>query len=147
MPLQRAATGAVHVVAELRYRSARIVRGDRPLVVMLFGALGLAVVLLSGPAQSYLEARDRVESLEVKAAALDGANERLQQRVEDLEDPLTVELLAREEQGFVRPGEVPYTLVPPEVDRPRVNPTRSAPTARPDAWYERVWAAVGDWVG
>ena len=147
MVLQRGATAVVDAAGELRYRAGRVVRGDRPLVVMLLGALTLAVVLLSGPAQSYLEARDRVESLELKAAALDTENERLQRRVEDLEDPLTVELLAREEQGFVRPGEVPYTLIPPEVTRPRITSTRSRPQAEPGAWYQRVWAAVGDWVG
>ena len=144
---QETRTRLGRLVHGVRYRAGRAVRGDRPLALMLFGALTLGVVLLSGPAQSYLEARGRVESLQVKAAALDAENERLQQRVEDLEDPLTVELLAREEQGFIRPGEVPYTLVPPEVARPRITPPRSQAPPGEAPWYERAWARVNGWFG
>ena len=144
--LQRTAMAVAEALEELRYRAGRVVRGDRPLVLMLLGAVALGVVLLSGPAQSYLEARGRVESLQVKAAALDAENERLERRVRDLQDPVTIELLAREEQGFIQPGEVPYTLVPPEVARPRITAPRAEPVTQPGSWYERAWASVNDWL-
>ena len=145
--VQRGASAVADALGELRYRAGRVVRGDRPLVLMLVGAVVLGVVLLSGPAQSHLDARERVQSLEAKAAALDTENERLQRRVNDLQDPLTVELLAREEQGFIRPGEVPYTLVPPEVERPRIATPRLEPLADAGPWYERAWEAVHGWLG
>lgn len=144
--VQRAASTVVDAVDRARYRAGRAVRGDRPLVVMLVGALTLGIVLLSGPAQSYLDARARVETLETKAAALDTANERLRDRAADLQDPLNVELLAREQQGFVRPGEVPYTVVPPEVARPRIaEPLPDTPDVD-GAWYRRAWATLDRWL-
>ncbi len=118
------------------------------MVVGLLGVLVLAGVIISGPAQSYLDARDRVETLEEKAVALDDANAQLEQRVEDLNDPTNIELLAREQQGFVRPGEVAYALVPPEVDRPRITAPREVPTEDPPAWYVRVWESITEgWRG
>jgi cell division protein FtsB len=146
-----AAPGARGRLADARFGLhhgvRRLTRGDRPLLVALAGALALAVVLLSGPAQSYLDGRARVDTLAVKAAALEAENERLGQRAADLEDPGTIELLAREQQGFIRPGEVPYTLVPPEVDRPQITGPRRGPEIEPGAWYERAWQAVRGWVG
>lgn len=112
------------------------------MVVALLAALVLGGVVLSGPVQSYLDARDRVAALEAKAEALDDANAELEQRVEDLNDPLNIELLAREQQGFVRPGEVAYSLAPPEVDRPRITEPRETPPPPPAPWYVRVWQAV-----
>lgn len=128
--------------AAVRTRTARVVRGDRPMVVALLASLLLAAVLVSGPLQSYLDGRDRVATLEAKAEALSGANAELEQRVEDLEDPVNIELLAREQQGFVRPGEVAYSLVPPEVDRPRITEPREPPAPEPDPWYARAWRAL-----
>ena len=130
-----------------RQRIVTATRGDRPLVVVLARALVLAVVVLSGPAQSYLDGRGRVEALEAKAAALEEENEQLEQRAADLSDPLNIELLAREQQGFIRPGEVPYTLVPPEVDRPVITTPRDEAAPASAAWYERAWDTVRDWFG
>jgi cell division protein FtsB len=145
--LQRAAWALAEGLAELRYRIGRAVRGDRPLVVALAGVLVLSVVLLSGPAQSYFDSRARVDALQLKAEALEHENERLEQRVEDLQDPLNVELLAREQLGFIRPGEVPYTLVPPEVDRPRLTTPRETPEAESGPWYRRAWENVRERLG
>jgi cell division protein FtsB len=132
---------------EVRYRVARATRGDRPLILALLGVLGVGVVVLSAPAQSYLDGSSRVQSLETTAAALDDANAELEQRVEDLNDPLNVELLAREQQGFARPGEVPYALVPPEVDRPRITAPRDEAADDPEIWYERAWDTLTGWMG
>ena len=138
---------AVGLLGGVRQRIARVARGDQPLIAILTGAAVLAVVVVSGPAQSYLDGRARVEALEAKATALDEENERLEQRADDLLDPLNVELLAREQQGFIRPGEVPYTLVPPEVERPQITAPRDEPAPSTPAWYERAWESVRDWFG
>jgi cell division protein FtsB len=142
--LQRAVVAIGDGIATARATLVRAVRGDRPLLVALAALLAIAVVVLSQPAQSYLDGRARVDTLAAKAEALDDANEGLERRAEDLRDPGTVELLARETQGFTRPGEVPYALVPPEVDRPVITAPRDQPGVEPDAWYERLWSLVTD---
>lgn len=144
--LQRLAAGSVAGLDELRYRIARGVRGDRPFLIVLLGLLVVSGLVLSGPAQSYLDGRARVDTLDRKAAALDAANADLEQRAADLQDPLNVELLARETQGFIAPGEVPYSLVPPEVDRPRITAPRDAPAAEAEAWHQRTWDVVRGWL-
>jgi cell division protein FtsB len=142
--LQRAVDTGLGAV---RRAVASTTSGNRPLVAVLAGALILSVLMLSGPAQRLLDSRARVDSLAVKAEALERENTVLERRQADLEDPLNVELLAREQQGFIRPGEVPYTLVPPEVDRPRITAPRDAAEAPAPAWYARAWETVRDWVG
>ena len=111
-------------------------------MVALVGMLALAVVILSSPLQSYLDGRERVEGLQVKAAALDGENARLERRVEDLGSDRTIELLAREHLGLVRPGEVLYTLSPPEVDRPLIAAPRGRADLPSGPWYARLWDEV-----
>ncbi|MCC5948245.1 MAG: septum formation initiator family protein [Nitriliruptoraceae bacterium] len=133
--------GAVDLVtAAIR----RAVRGDRPLLVALVGCLVVSVLILSQPAQSYLDGRERVDTLEAKADALETANTDLDRRAEDLQDPDTIELLARESQGFIRPGEVPYAIVAPEVERPQITNPRDAAPEESDAWYRRAWDLVVD---
>jgi len=107
-----------------RGRARRILGGDVLLGILLLGAIGLGVALLVPPFENYLAARQRVAVLEQKALALEAENLRLERRIEDLDDPVTIELLARSQQGLVRPGEVPYVLIAPEVDAPRI---RDAP--------------------
>lgn len=140
-------TGLSTLPSVLHDRVRVVTQGDRPLILALVGAIALAVVLLSGPAQSYLDGRERVEKLTVKATALDAENAALEQRVGDLQDPETIELLAREQQGYIRPGEVPYVLVPPEVDRPTITDPRSAPEPDGGPWYQRLWQDLREWVG
>jgi cell division protein FtsB len=117
----------------------RAIRGDRPLILALLGVLALGVVIVSAPLQSYLDGRDRVAHLSAQAEALDEANADLAQRIKDLERDTTIELLAREQLGLVRPGEVAYALSPPEVDRPRITASRQAPPPDERAWYLRLW--------
>jgi hypothetical protein len=103
-------------------------------------------VMRSGPFQSYMDGRARVEGLETKLEALEDENAALRARKAELRDPGNIELLAREQQGMIRPGEVPYAIVPPEVERPQIT---APPQAGPDdvAWYDRVWQAVTDVFG
>ena len=93
---------------------------DLLLGILLLGAIALGVLLLAPPFEGYLAARQRVAVLEQQALALENENLRLERRVRDLDDPVTIELLARSQQGLVREGEVPYVLTPPEVDAPRI---------------------------
>lgn len=144
--VQRAARHVEGRAVVARDVGERLLGGDRPLALALVGVLVLAVVMLSGPLQAYLDGRERVEVLEQQVAALSETNTDLGRRAEALQDPETIELMAREQQGLIRPGEVPYAIVPPEVDRPRIRDARGEPTA-PTAWYERAWGALRDLVG
>ncbi len=123
--------------------AASVVRGDRPLALVVLASLLLSVFMLTGPLQSYLDARERVEVLELKDEVLAAEIERLEQRVDDLHDPDRIELIARE-QGFVRPGEVAYVIIPPDDDRPRITPVHQVSTPDP-RWYERVWHWLTVW--
>ncbi|MFP4311595.1 MAG: FtsB family cell division protein, partial [Nitriliruptoraceae bacterium] len=116
--LQRTARVVRDGLARVQARLRRMVRGDRPLLVVTLGVLALAAVLVSAPLQSYLDGQARVDHLTRTAAALDRANAELSQRADDLERDTTVELLAREQLGLVFPGEVAYTLSPPPVAEP-----------------------------
>jgi cell division protein FtsB len=112
-----------------RRRSRRVSPADLLLGTLLIGAIVLGVALLAPPFENYVVSRQRVALLEQQALALDAENQRLERRLADLDDPLTIELLARQQQGLVRPGEVPYVLIPPDVDVPRILdvPQQTAP--------------------
>ena len=105
----------------------RLLGADMTLGALLVGATVLAVWVAAAPFETYVSSRERVAVLEQQAAALEAENARLEQRLDDLDDPLNIELLAREQQGLVRPGEVPYVLAPPEPDRPRIVEAAPAP--------------------
>lgn len=140
-PLRRAASAVARAATAGRRTWVAAWAGNRPYLAVLAVLLVTATIMLSGPLQHYLDGRERVDHLEEKLAVLTAENERLEARRADLQDPDTIELLAREELGLVRPGEVAYAVVPPDVDRPRIAPPRDPqPSDRP--WYRRVWQAV-----
>ncbi len=140
--LQRTARGVVRAGNVCRSGLRHLSQGDRPLIAVLLAAVGLAVVLVSGPAGQYLDVSARVEALSTTAEALEAANEGLEQRRHDLHDPATIEQLAREQQGFARPGEVPYPLVPPQVERPVIVAPPDATDLPASPWYRRLWEAL-----
>jgi len=98
----------------------RVLRSDLLLGGVLIAVIVLGVLLVVPPFENYVSARQRVALLEQQASALDAENQRLERRLSDLDDPTTIELLAREQQGLIRPGEVPYVLIPPDSERPRI---------------------------
>jgi cell division protein FtsB len=123
----------------------RLPRADRTLLLVLAASVTVGLLIVSGPVELHLASRDRVATLEAQLAALEAENARLEQRRDDLDDPEVVELLAREQQGLVRPGEVPYVLTPPPVDRPRITepvaplPAEApGPVARAAAWLRSL---------
>jgi cell division protein FtsB len=116
--------------------------GERPYVLAFVAAVGLALVVVSGPIQTLLEQRELVENREAVLAALEAENELLGDRVQDLNNPATIEAEAREEQGMVRPGEVPYVIVPPAVEDEQIAPDLSDADSEQRGWFARAWDAV-----
>ena len=56
-------------------------------------------------------------------------------------------MLAREQQGLVRPGDVPYILIPPETERPLIAEPPLAVTEAPDGVLDRLLALLRRWAG
>lgn len=138
------APGAVRRRADhVRTSAGEFVSGDRPFVAATVVVIALALLMLAGPVNRWLDGRERLGVLDEQRAALEVEVERLQSRAEDLHDPSHVELLAREQLGLVRPGEVPYVVVVPEPERPQLARGRGlAPEGA--AWYRRLLEAIGD---
>ena len=126
----------------LRRARMRVLRGDRPYVVAFLAATGFALVVVSGPIQTWLTQRDLVDQREGILAVLDEENDRLHDRVRELNDPDTIEAEAREQQGMVRPGEVPYVIVPPDADSERISPDLTDVPTDERGWVTRAWEAV-----
>jgi cell division protein FtsB len=124
----------------------RILGGDLLLGVLLLGSIAFGVLLLAQPFEDYIDTRQRVALLEQQALALETENLRLEQRIEDLDDPMTIELLARSQQGLVRPGEVPYVLIAPEVEAPRIRDAPEEAVAEEDI-LDRVLAWIRSRLG
>ncbi|MDA1000816.1 MAG: septum formation initiator family protein [bacterium] len=98
-----------------KVRSARL---------LLWGALGLSALLAGGAIfgrDGYLAVlvnQQRIETLEAEIATLRQGNRRLRQDVHSLKNDLTsIERIAREDLGLVKPGETVYELLPPGKDR------------------------------
>ena len=120
----------------------RLVSGDKPYVVVLLAVIVFGTLMILGPLHSYLEGRDRLELLHQQDAALQQEIARLEARGADLNDPDYIELLAREQLGLVKPGEIPYVVIAPEPERPQVEP--EPVEAEPEPLPARVWEALRD---
>ena len=144
--VQRLASNVIDWSHRVREAARAAVAGDRPLIAGLLGLLVLSVIMLSGPLQSFWQGRERVQLLDAKNQALTTEIDALRDRAAELRDPEQIELLAREQQGFIRPGEVPYAIVPPAVDRPRIT-TRHEIEPQPAPWYQRWWDTLASWLG
>lgn len=77
--------------------------------------------------------------------SLQEANEALEVRVEALNAPLEIERLAREQLGYVRPGETAFVVIEPEpAEKVYVEDFEGDELTRPDPepWYLRLWEYV-----
>lgn len=121
----------------------RFVLGDRPYIAALVVILVLSVLMLAEPVNRHLEGRERIALLEQQRDALEVEIERLEARAADLDEPEQIELIAREQLGLVREGEVPYVVVLPETERPEIVPAeRTTVPERP--WYRRALDRIAD---
>src|SRR4030081_3626350 len=95
--------------------------------------LGIILLLLAmmamGPARQLWAEHQQIRSDEATLAAGNAEAARLTARIQAMQDPRHVEQLARDQLGYVRPGETLYIIVPPQPRRPR-----SRGTSRGSAW-------------
>lgn len=142
MPVQQAARRVDDVAHQGMARLRRMVAGDRGLLVGLAVMLVVAALLLAGPVQSFVDQRGRLELAQQQLGALEAANSELQVRSADLTNPEHVEVLAREQLGYARPGEIAYSLVPPEEVEPEVPAVQD--DAQQSSWWSRLVQAFTD---
>jgi len=83
-----------------------------PRAAVLFVAFLLMGVFAVAPIRAYLDHRVRLMEMQRQADVLERQNDALHAKILDLEDPRTLERLARECLGMVRPGEVGFVVIP-----------------------------------
>ncbi|HEX6844544.1 MAG TPA: septum formation initiator family protein [Actinomycetota bacterium] len=83
-----------------------------PRAAVLFVSVFFVAVLSIAPIRTYLAQQTRLDELRRQAATMEAQNAALRERIADLRDPATLERLARECLGMVRPGEVAFVVIP-----------------------------------
>lgn len=121
----------------------RATRGDRPyqfgLVILLFVLLSMAWA----PIKNLTAGSERIDQLVASRDALAAEVDKLEDRKDQLMDPEELELIAREEYGLVKPGEIPYVVVTAEPD-PQLGPVETPQPPSDLPWYRRVWSSVSE---
>ena len=83
-----------------------------PRASILLFAVFLAIVFALAPSRAYLHQRAQLADLQRQADQLQQQNTELERRIADLNDPSTLERLARECLGMVEPGEIAFVPIP-----------------------------------
>ena len=79
--------------------------------VLVFSVFVVATFAIA-PVRGYLAQRAQLAELERQAAVLEQRNAELESTIADLSDPRTLERLARECLGMVKPGEIAFVTIP-----------------------------------
>ncbi|GMQ97867.1 MAG: hypothetical protein BMS9Abin17_0370 [Acidimicrobiia bacterium] len=125
---------------EKRQRRRR--RGSR------FGSLFFIVVLIALglvatgvlPVRDYLERENEVDAAQERLDELQSDNAELAADVDALFSEQEVERIAREQYGFVRPGEVGYVVLTPDADpQPDKDPEPVAVPNDDRSPLQRIW--------
>jgi cell division protein DivIC len=86
--------------------------GVLPQVTALILVLGLAGAMAIQPTRQLFAQRDRISEMSGDLRSVSRSNRALNQRIDRLNDPDYLEQIARD-NGFARPGETVYNVVPP----------------------------------
>lgn len=106
-------------------------------VVALLLLLGLLAAMAIGPVKQLLEQKNRISAVATQLEQLEENNAALQDRIDRLKDPDYIEQQARAQAGLVRPGEIPFLVMPPsdtkraEKELTRERTKASAPPPEP----------------
>ena len=83
-----------------------------PRASILMFVVFLVAVFAVAPTRAYLHQRAELSELQRQADQLQQQNTDLERRIADLNDPATLERLARECLGMVEPGEIAFVPIP-----------------------------------
>ena len=110
---------------------------------VLFLALLVSLGLVASgvlPLQQYLEREIQVTDAQERLSALETANESIASDVDALQSDQEIERVAREQYGFVRPGEVGYVVIVPDSQSVEAETPVSVDTeVSSPGFFERVW--------
>ena len=127
-----------------RERKPQRRRGSR-LASMMFVVLLVSLGLVASgvlPIQQYLERENQVVGAQERLDALRDENLRLEEDAAALLTDQEIERIAREQYGYVRPGETGYVVIPPDgVDLVAEAPVVE-PVVEPRSWWQRIWDFV-----
>ena len=110
--------------------------------------LGVAVVVVVAasvlltnvfPYRNILAQQQQVANAEAQLEMLRTENDRLETEAFALATDAEIERLARENLGYVRPGEHAYVVLEPATAAVTVPVEPVEVPAEPDAWYEGLW--------
>ncbi|HYR63282.1 MAG TPA: septum formation initiator family protein [Actinomycetota bacterium] len=105
----------------------------------LLGVIMLLLAMMAlGPARQLWNEQQRIRSDTQAIAAGNAEATRLTGRIEAMQDPKHVEQLARDQLGYVRPGETSYIIVHPQ--QPAAPP--SPPAAKTTSWLRLTWTGI-----
>lgn len=110
------------------------------LVVTLLVSVGLVAAGVL-PIQQYLERENEVQAARERLDALVDRNAALSGETEALLSEEEIERVAREQYGFVRPGEVGYVVIVPEADSAASGSAEPEPEPAADdrSLLQRIW--------
>lgn|GEM_PF-1381779 len=131
-------------VARGKRRAQRL--GVAPQLIALLLVVGLAGAMAIQPTRQLIEQRDRISEMSGDLTRVNKSNRELTGRIERLNNPDYLEETARE-NGYARPGETVYNVVPPSRkelrrEKQRVPKERPAPEPAP-GFMERFLNFVG----
>lgn len=122
------------MIDALRTRVAAVPSGVRRAVALVVLA-GFGVAILAAPVGDWWSQRSEIKAAESDLAAIRADNRDLQERLDRIGEPSTIERMARRDLGLVREGEESYMILPP--------PT--AGLVMPDTWpFDRIAPAMID---
>ncbi|HKA94481.1 MAG TPA: septum formation initiator family protein [Acidimicrobiia bacterium] len=100
---------------------------------MLIGGMILVALLFVFvfPARTLLAQRQKTEEQRKTLELLQQQSRKLEEESQRLQSDAEVERMAREQYGFVYPGERPFVVVPPSTTAPRGSTTTTKPAKRP----------------
>jgi cell division protein FtsL len=100
--------------APTRRPASQRVRRRRTLLTATL--LGLALVgllfVFVYPTRTYLQQRNQIQAAQQHLVQLSRDTARLESQSRQLQTDAAVERIAREQYGLVKPGEIPYVIVP-----------------------------------
>lgn len=116
-------------MSQVGIRRSRISLGRGPGIVAFLLVIGLLLAMAIEPVRQLLAQRERVELMASDLAKIERLNDRLEARIDRLQDPDYIEQRARSQAGLVHPGEIPYVVMPPsdgtrsaQADEPKTQP-------------------------
>ena len=122
--------------------------GLGPQIVVFLLILGLLGAMAIEPTRKLMDQRNRIEQATAELSQVNRSNDRLQARIERLKDPDYVDQLARSQAGLVKPGEIPFVVMPPgrsagAAARDKARTVEKPPPPPPPSFVQSVLRFIG----